>query len=249
MSLLTSASVWTTDEKDPTTNRKRTPSMRKTIRRTDTYNEQPGEYTSQDEEYKKLSNTIEGTNEKQEVRNDHVNTLLNKITSVNADNAGNKLGNFNPIVNPALTVKAPPFVPSLPSYDDITSGMDNPLQIEPTHIPRTVGENKLYGSANGLGNSNMNGNGNGSAINYSNYKQSYEAPVRRDQGHGQGHDHHDNNFNNKLLDKINYMIHMLEEQHNEKTNNITEEFILYTFLGIFIIFIVDSFSRAGKYIR
>lgn len=234
MSLLTSASVWTTDEKDPTTNRKRTPSMRKTIRRTDTYNEQPGEYTSQDEEYKKLANTIESTNEKQEVRNDHVNTLLNKITSVNA---GNKLGDFNPIVNPALTVKAPPFVTSLPSYDDITSGMN----IEPTHIPRTVGENKLYGSPNGLGNSN----GNGSAINYSNYKQSYETPIRPHQGQG----HHDNNFNNKLLDKINYMIHMLEEQHNEKTNNITEEFILYTFLGIFIIFIVDSFSRAGKYIR
>jgi hypothetical protein len=25
--------------------------------------------------------------------------------------------------------------------------------------------------------------------------------------------------------------------------------ILYTFLGIFVIFIVDSFSRSGKYVR
>jgi hypothetical protein len=41
----------------------------------------------------------------------------------------------------------------------------------------------------------------------------------------------------------------LEEQQNEKTNNITEEFILYTFLGVFIIFVVDSFSRSGKYTR
>jgi hypothetical protein len=31
---------------------------------------------------------------------------------------------------------------------------------------------------------------------------------------------------NKLMERINYMIHMMEEQY-EKTNNITEEFILY----------------------
>jgi len=45
------------------------------------------------------------------------------------------------------------------------------------------------------------------------------------------------------------MIHMLEEQHNEKTSNITEEFLLYTFLGVFIIFLVDSFARSGTYKR
>ena len=56
-------------------------------------------------------------------------------------------------------------------------------------------------------------------------------------------------IDNKLLEKINYMIYMLEQQQNEKTSNITEEFILYTFLGVFIIFIVDSFARSGKYIR
>jgi hypothetical protein len=56
--------------------------------------------------------------------------------------------------------------------------------------------------------------------------------------------------NDLLLEKINYMIHMLEEQQHEKTNNITEEFILYSFLGIFVIYIVDSFSRYnGKYKR
>jgi len=53
----------------------------------------------------------------------------------------------------------------------------------------------------------------------------------------------------KLMEKINYMIHLLEQQQNEKTDNITEEFILYTFLGVFIIFIVDSFSKTGKYTR
>ena len=52
-----------------------------------------------------------------------------------------------------------------------------------------------------------------------------------------------------LIEKLNYMIHLLEEQRDEKIGSITEEVILYSFLGIFIIFIVDSFARAGKYVR
>lgn len=52
-----------------------------------------------------------------------------------------------------------------------------------------------------------------------------------------------------LIEKLNYMIHLLEEQRDEKVGSITEEVILYSFLGIFIIFIVDSFARAGKYVR
>jgi cytochrome c1 len=55
--------------------------------------------------------------------------------------------------------------------------------------------------------------------------------------------------NDILIEKLNYMIHLLEEQQDERTNNVTEEVILYSFLGIFIIFIVDSFARVGKYIR
>jgi hypothetical protein len=52
-----------------------------------------------------------------------------------------------------------------------------------------------------------------------------------------------------LLQKINYMITLLEDQQDEKTNNVTEEVVLYSFLGIFIIFIVDSFAKVGKYVR
>jgi len=59
------------------------------------------------------------------------------------------------------------------------------------------------------------------------------------------------NVNNRdqLLEKLNYMIHLLEEQKDEKTGHVMEEIILYSFLGVFIIFIVDSFARAGKYTR
>lgn len=55
--------------------------------------------------------------------------------------------------------------------------------------------------------------------------------------------------NDLLMEKLNYMIHLLEEQQDERTNNVTEEVILYCFLGVFIIFIVDSFARVGKYTR
>jgi len=57
------------------------------------------------------------------------------------------------------------------------------------------------------------------------------------------------NDNDLLLKKINYMIHLLEEQKDEKTDSATEDIILYSFLGVFMIFIVDSFSRVGRYIR
>lgn len=52
-----------------------------------------------------------------------------------------------------------------------------------------------------------------------------------------------------LLQKMNYMITLLEDQQDERTNNVTEEVILYSFLGIFMIFIADTFVRAGKYVR
>ena len=52
-----------------------------------------------------------------------------------------------------------------------------------------------------------------------------------------------------LIQKLNYMITLLEDQQDEKTSHVTEEVVLYSFLGIFIIFIADTFVRAGKYVR
>ncbi len=55
--------------------------------------------------------------------------------------------------------------------------------------------------------------------------------------------------NQVIIDKINYMISLLEDQQDQKTGSVTEEVVLYSFLGVFIIFIVDSFSKVGKYVR
>lgn len=61
--------------------------------------------------------------------------------------------------------------------------------------------------------------------------------------------YHPSSENDALVEKLNYMISLLEQQQDEKTNNVTEELILYSFLGIFVIFLVDSFVRVGKYVR
>ena len=57
------------------------------------------------------------------------------------------------------------------------------------------------------------------------------------------------NNNSELTEKLNYLIHLVEEQKDEKTGHVTEELILYSFLGVFVIYIVDSFARVGKYVR
>lgn len=58
-----------------------------------------------------------------------------------------------------------------------------------------------------------------------------------------------NNTNTDIVERMNYMIHLLEDQQSKKTEHVTEEIILYSFLGIFTIFVVDSFARVGKYVR
>ena len=86
---------------------------------------------------------------------------------------------------------------------------------------------------------------------YKKQPQHISPPNHPQYNYNQNTQQHNNSQNSQdiLIDKLNYMINLLEEQQDEKTNNITEEIILYSFLGIFIIFIVDSFSRVGKYTR
>jgi hypothetical protein len=81
---------------------------------------------------------------------------------------------------------------------------------------------------------------------FSNFNDSYNLKYNPSSQNANNSLNYDNN---KLLSKLEYIIHLLEEQHNEKTNYITEELILYLFLGIFILFVLDSFAKASKYVR
>ena len=58
-------------------------------------------------------------------------------------------------------------------------------------------------------------------------------------------------FTNKddLINKLDKILALIEEGRDEKTGHVTEEIILYSFIGVFMIFIIDSFARAGKYVR
>ena len=76
---------------------------------------------------------------------------------------------------------------------------------------------------------------------YYNVNSSQNASIYNDSFNGNSQD--------ILLQKLNYMINLLEEKQDERTNNVTEEVVLYSFLGIFIIFVIDSFARVGNYVR
>jgi len=52
-----------------------------------------------------------------------------------------------------------------------------------------------------------------------------------------------------VMEKLAYITRLLEEAKDEKTGYVTEEIILYLFLGIFVIFLVDTFVKNGKYSR
>jgi hypothetical protein len=81
-------------------------------------------------------------------------------------------------------------------------------------------------------------------MNYQNYFNTYIPYYNKATNNSNLHGSKD-----ELMRKLNYMIHLLEENKDEKTQNVTEELVLYMFLGVFTIFVVDSFARAGKYTR
>ena len=59
------------------------------------------------------------------------------------------------------------------------------------------------------------------------------------------------NIENKeeLLQKLNYIIYTLDKQKDIKSDQKIEELLLYSFLGMFIIYVLDSFTKIGKYKR
>jgi hypothetical protein len=55
--------------------------------------------------------------------------------------------------------------------------------------------------------------------------------------------------NSEMLYKLNNIIELFEDQKEIKTGQKNEEIILYCFLGVFVIYIMDSFVSIGKYSR
>lgn len=173
-----------------------------------------------------------------------VNTVLEKIHKNSIINEEDQLGSFNPPPNPESAGV---------NKTIATEEMTNMTNEKNENLFRTLGRNPQSNNENNnqldLNNFNMNYGDNKSIEEYYNktlptrnphnrqYYNSYVPPMSSDSSQ------------DLLIKKLNYMINLLEEQQDERTNNVTEEVVLYSFLGIFIIFVVDSFARVGKYVR
>jgi hypothetical protein len=223
MSLVATASTWTNEAYS---NKKKIPSIRKTVKL-----RPPGQMTEFNSGIE-VPDSIEHFQNSSDQRTSRVNDLLNKLTS-SSDDDNNKMGDFKPLSPPEINVKGDynddteikQYIPSMPTFARGAASSN------------ILGEMKNYG-ANDIHSQSL-----------SNYNKSYDStnsPYYAKMGISANKS---SSTDTQLMEKINYMIHLLEANQHEKTENITEEFLLYTFLGVFVIFVVDSFARAGKYTR
>jgi len=219
-SILTYASEWNKEEGNRynSTQRKKIPVLSQLARNNKTVkknininNEGPDEFPADEREaFQSLSPaSIDSVSQDNDLRTSKVHDIINNIKSVNPENDGNYLANFDYANKP----KPPIIKPTASSYSTNETPLGN-----------------YYGSYNDV----YNPSSKIGEVSYYNSQKPTNASFPT---------------NDKFMEKMNYMIHLLEEQQIEPTKHITEEFILYTFLGIFVIYIVDSFARSGKYIR
>jgi hypothetical protein len=260
MSLLSYASPWTSDNSEKTdngTSRKRVPAMggiqsatRKTIKNRPSYESSEEQYevaTPAEIQHKNIemrgSESPESINEfldKQTDRNTKINSILNKITSFSTND---KLGDFNPMPYPAIVAKTKTNSDNVLTGDLPVGLPQNPLMPKSVNHPfsnTTPKQSSVYYRP-----SESNG------PNYTSYRDAYgkeglttqKEPYYSRMGIGKSE------TGDKVMDRLNYMTQMLESLQMEKTNHVTEEFVLYSLLGVFMIYIVDGFSRGGKYVR
>jgi hypothetical protein len=207
-----------------------------------THNKTQKKYSRENFDEQKVNNVLE--------------TIHNESMATDDDES---LGNFNP----------PPMSESIGVHKTIaTEQMLNNSSKNNENMFKTLGRSPepLYDNENlDLNNFNSNyGNNNTAEEYYKKYLPGYNAqknPYNKPYYPNNNNNNYyvnnletsspiNNNYTNDvLIQKLNYMIHLLEENQDEKTNNVTEEVVLYSFLGIFIIFVIDSFARVGKYVR
>lgn len=186
-------------------------------------------YDNIQREYKDATSTTihEGFQDQQKTQMEREKIVQNILNKDNMQNMSDESGlaSYNPLVPPFKLHHQTGNVPT----PKITDGFQNPA----------------YSSSSSSSSSTMKSHSG------SNYTDSYTATP-----YYKGLSSSSNNgspqltpHNSQLMEKLNYMIRLLEEQQKEPTQNIMEEFVLYGLLGVFMIYLVDSFARAGKYIR
>jgi len=194
----------------------------------------------------------------QDAKNQKITQILENMSNLKVDNEGGNLYNYTetPVSN---FEQSNDMSNRVPIFQRNAIGMRQPVGIiGEGNILQRHGTSQCSISKSIIDerNHNLNGSSFGhntpdNLANYVTYSHAYEVPkeVRpyytQKLGMGNGKE----SFEEKILDKIQYLTHLMEEIQSEKTANINEEFILYTMTGVFVIYIVDAFSRSGKYIR
>ena len=164
-----------------------------------------------------------------------VESILEQMNHLDLENDGHSLANFQPIPRPELQ-----------PLDELESKLPLPPKFRDKHdVPNEMPVKNGY-----LANDPRLFD---SLKTSSSYETSYQGvPYYAKMGQSNRHFPSTSSSDNPqsiLIEKINYMIHLLEQQQYEKTDNILEELFLYLLLGGFMIYVVDSFTKTGKYIR
>jgi hypothetical protein len=197
---------------------------------------------------KSVHNKTQRKHAKYDMDNNKVNTVLEEIHNNSIEDDENPLADFNP----------PPIPDSAGVSKTIATEQSNALnKHKNTEMLSMMGNTPQPNSPNDDGyflNSYNNSQGNQKSVDdyYKKILPGYDSNrqhVNKQYYTNNTYGAQPTNDPDILLQKLNYMIHLLEEKQDEKTNNVMEEVILYSFLGIFIIFVVDSFARVGKYVR
>jgi len=224
--LLSYASPWASDNSDASSTRKRTPTM--SVSKNKTIKKMPNleESSSTPQSY----NSIDYIQEKNELRNSRVQEIINNITNLKPEDDGNGLAAFAP-----LPLFSEPKPSSNPEYNPVLIPNNN------------SNDNNGYVKEKTLGNSYFDSYSKNNIP--SHLIHPLQNPRRASDVNGGTTGQLVDNVYDRMTEKMNKIMYLLEEQQKEPGKHIMEEFILYTFLGVFIIFIVDSFSRSGKYIR
>lgn len=228
MSLLNSASPYTSSQTI-----KRTPSIgkRKTQRAPPPKIEEPKKHREDDEDDEDggfwtdiLDHNNDSISESMKstitINEERGNTVNDMLNRITSSSAGDGLVDFKPVSSPALG-----------KSNKKTEGFESPLLKKaagvPEYVPSDFGMDAL-----------------------SNYNKSYEAGgILGKPYYSINKPAADDGSSGNIMQKLNHITHILEDLQMEKTSNITEELILYSFLGVFVIFMVDSFARVGKYHR
>lgn len=221
MSLLNTASVWN-NENNNSNSRKRTPQLKRVSNNTAKFRPYDRENFTTNE-FSELPGfpSIEETSQSNEENSSRIKNIIEKLS---LENDGDKLSDFQPLQPPNITSN---------SSNDSEMDLASDLKFDPNYLlPKTLEKQKSNFSNNDIPTLNLS--------DY-NHTYSYNTPVYVNS--------QPKNSDNRFLEKVNYMIHLLEEQQDVKTGHVMEEIILYSFLGIFMIFVVDSFARAAKYVR